>query len=50
MVGLAYIAAAQGRHDDAPAILDEAAAIAQATGARSIMRHIDEARTELMVK
>jgi len=47
MVGLAYIAAAQGRRDDGRAILDEAAAIAEATGARGILRHIDEARGSL---
>lgn len=47
MVGLAYIAAAQGRGADAAAILDEAASIAQAAGAHGIMRHINEARASL---
>jgi tetratricopeptide (TPR) repeat protein len=47
MVGLAYIAAAQDRRDDAAAILGEAASIAEATGAAGIMRHIDEARANL---
>ena len=41
LVGLAYIAAADGRHDDAPALLAEAAAIADATGAHRITRQVD---------
>jgi tetratricopeptide (TPR) repeat protein len=44
MVGLTYIAAGQGRPDDALALLDQAEAIAQASGARGIMRQIEEAR------
>lgn len=47
MVGLAYIAAAQGRGADAAAILDEAASIAETSGAHGIMRHINEARASL---
>ncbi|MFG2049210.1 tetratricopeptide repeat protein [Micromonospora sp. NPDC048935] len=47
MVGLAYIAAAQDRHPDAFAILDEANAIAQAHGAHAIVRQIEQARTQL---
>jgi tetratricopeptide (TPR) repeat protein len=47
MVGLAYIAAAQGRRDDARSILDEAAAIAEAARASTITRHIEEARTAI---
>ncbi len=47
MVGLAYIAAAQGRHADALATLDEANDIAQAHGAHAIVRQIEQARTEL---
>ena len=47
MVGLAYIAAAQGRRDDALALLAEAGAIAEASGARRILRQADEARAEL---
>jgi hypothetical protein len=45
MVGLIYIAAGQGRHDDALALLEEAAAIAEASGAHGIMRQVEEART-----
>jgi hypothetical protein len=45
LVGLAYIAAAQGRREDTGAILDEAAAIAEAASASTVMRHIEEART-----
>ena len=47
MVGLAYIAAAQGRRDDALALLAEAGAIAEASGARRILRQAGEARAEL---
>jgi tetratricopeptide (TPR) repeat protein len=47
MIGLAYIAAAQGRHDDALALLAEASAIAEASEARRILRQADEARAEL---
>ena len=47
MVGLAYIAAAQGRGDDALALLDEASAIARASLAPRILRQASEARTEL---
>jgi hypothetical protein len=49
MVGLAYIAAAQDRGDEALAILDEASAIAGAQDAQRILRQIDEARAELSV-
>jgi tetratricopeptide (TPR) repeat protein len=44
MVGLIYIAAGQGRPDDALALLDQAEAIARASGADGIMRQIEEAR------
>jgi tetratricopeptide (TPR) repeat protein len=47
MIGLAYIAAAQQRHEDVQALLDEASAIAEATGARRIQRQADEARAAL---
>jgi len=47
LVGLAYIAAAQDRRDDARALVEEAAAIAEASGAHGIMRAVDEARTQL---
>jgi tetratricopeptide (TPR) repeat protein len=50
MVGLAYIAAAQDRHSDALAILDEADAIAQAHGAHAIAQHIKQARTAIQPK
>jgi len=46
MVGLAYIAAAQERAGDAQALLDEAGAIATASGARRILQQVDEARAE----
>ena len=47
LVGLAYIAAADGRRDEARALLAEAAAIAQSTGAHRITRQVDEARAHL---
>ena len=47
LVGLAYIAAGQGRRDDALALIEEAGAIAAASGAHGIMRHVEEARAQL---
>ncbi len=47
MVGLAYIAAAQERRDDALALLDEASAIAVASEAHRIFQQVNEARAEL---
>jgi hypothetical protein len=47
LVGLAYIAAAQDRHDDAMALLDEAGAIAKASNAQRIMQQINQARAKL---
>jgi tetratricopeptide (TPR) repeat protein len=47
MVGLAYMAAAQDRGQDALALLDEAAAIAEAAQATRILQQVDEARVEL---
>ena len=47
MVGLAYIAAAQERSDDALALLDEASAIAEASQAHRILQQVNEARAEL---
>ena len=47
MVGLAYIAAAQQRNDDAQALLDQAGAIAEASQAHRILRQVSQARAEL---
>ena len=47
LVGQAYIAAADDRRDYARALLAEAAAIAESTGAHRITRQVDEARAEL---
>jgi hypothetical protein len=47
LVGLAYVAAGQGRRGDALALLEEAGAIAGASGARVIARQVDEARAAL---
>ncbi|HLK00719.1 MAG TPA: hypothetical protein VKU39_12530 [Streptosporangiaceae bacterium] len=47
LIGLAYIAAAQGRTDDAAALLDECSAIAGETGAQRILRTAGQARAEL---
>ena len=43
-VGLVYIAAGQGRREDALALADEARAIAEAAGAQAIVRQVEEAR------
>lgn len=47
LVGLAYIAASDGRTDEASAILDEAHSIATESSAAGITRQIDEARRHL---
>jgi hypothetical protein len=47
LVGLAYIAAAQGRRDDAVAMVEEAGTIAEANGALGIVRQVEEARSSL---
>jgi tetratricopeptide (TPR) repeat protein len=47
LVGLAYVAAAQGRRDDVLAALAEAARLAEASGSRRILNSVTEARTEL---
>lgn len=43
LVGLAYVAAGQGRRDDAVALAAEAAAIAQASGAQVVLGQAQEA-------
>lgn len=47
LVGLAYIAAAQGRAGDAVALIAEGRQIAQAAGADRILQQLDEARTAI---
>jgi tetratricopeptide (TPR) repeat protein len=47
LVGLAYIAAGEGRRDEALTLLDEAASIAETTGSQGITPSIEEARTQL---
>jgi tetratricopeptide (TPR) repeat protein len=47
LVGLAYIAAGQGRRDEAFALADEAAAIAEASGAHAIARQAEEVRAHI---
>ncbi len=47
LVALAYLAGEQGRRDDALALVEEAAAIAEASGARGALRWVDEARAHL---
>jgi tetratricopeptide (TPR) repeat protein len=47
LIGLAYIAAAQDRRDDALALLEEAGAIAEASDSQRIARSVGEARAEL---
>ena len=47
LVGLAYVAIGEGRYDDAVAILDEAAALAEQSDAHGVARSIARARAEL---
>jgi hypothetical protein len=47
LVGLIYIAVAQGRRDEAAAMVTEAAEIAAAGGAHAIARQVEEARAVL---
>jgi hypothetical protein len=47
LVALAHLAAEQGNRDGARALLDEASALAEASGARGVTRWIDEALTHL---
>lgn len=47
LVGLAYIAAGDGRRDDALRLLDEAGAIADSSGALGIGRSVQQARAEI---
>jgi tetratricopeptide (TPR) repeat protein len=47
LVGLTYIAAGQDRRDDALTLIEEARALAEASGARGLMPVIDEARAQL---
>ena len=47
LIGLAYIAAGQGRRDDALALLAEAGAIAEASDARRILGFVSQARADL---
>jgi len=49
-VGLAYIAAGDGDHDDALALLKEAGAIAEASGAHRITRQVEESRAQLVAR
>jgi tetratricopeptide (TPR) repeat protein len=47
LVGLAYIAAGQGRRDEAQALAQEAGAIAAASGADTILRQVEEVRAHI---
>lgn len=47
LVGLVYLAAAQGRTDDAHALADEAAALATSAGAASVTADIEAARSRI---
>ncbi|HUA27928.1 MAG TPA: tetratricopeptide repeat protein [Streptosporangiaceae bacterium] len=47
LVGLSYIAAGQGRREDALALIEEATAIAKANGDRGILHQLEEARAAL---
>ncbi|MCW2919730.1 MAG: hypothetical protein JWN52_7798 [Actinomycetia bacterium] len=47
LVRLAYIAAGEGRRDEALRLIEEASSIAEASGAQGVMRQVEEARTQL---
>ncbi|MFI6734103.1 hypothetical protein ACIBI9_14325 [Nonomuraea sp. NPDC050451] len=47
LVGLTYIAVAEGRREDAAAMLDEAAELAKAEGAAAVVGWVEEARGRL---
>jgi tetratricopeptide (TPR) repeat protein len=47
LIGLAYVAAGQGRREDALALLAEAGAIAEACDARRILGFVSQARADL---
>lgn len=47
LVGLAYIAAGDGHRDEALALLKEAAAIGEDSGAHRITRQVEESRAQL---
>jgi len=47
LIGLAYIAAAQGRRDQALAMVEEAGAIAVANAAHAIKRQVEQARASV---
>lgn len=48
LLGLAYISRDQGREDDIEPFLDEAQSIAEASEAAGVLRHIDDARKDLL--
>jgi len=48
LVALAALARLEGSRDEALAQLEEARAIAEASGARGVLRHVDEARTRIV--
>ncbi|GGP03384.1 hypothetical protein GCM10012278_14390 [Nonomuraea glycinis] len=47
LIGLAHIAAAEGHHQEALELLAEAGSIAEAAGAKGVMRWVGEAREQL---
>ncbi|MFD1547163.1 tetratricopeptide repeat protein [Nonomuraea guangzhouensis] len=47
LIGLAYITDAEGRRDEALRVLDEAAELAEASGAHGILRAVKEAAQEI---
>ena len=47
LIGLAYVAAAQGRREDALKHLDEAGEIAEANDAKRVLRSVEEARASI---
>ena len=46
LLGLAYVAAADSRPDDARALLEEAAQIAEQSGAKGVAKWIEQSRPD----
>ncbi|MGH3680888.1 MAG: tetratricopeptide repeat protein [Natronosporangium sp.] len=47
LVGLAYLAAGEGRRDEALSLLEQAGTICEASGAAGILRMVEQARAQL---
>ncbi|HEV2783749.1 MAG TPA: hypothetical protein VGX25_30550, partial [Actinophytocola sp.] len=48
LIGLAYLANDERRREDVRPLLDEAATLAEADGARGVLRWVEQARGQLL--